>query len=116
MLGTVWRIQLKFGIGGAPPQGNSHINFVCFCSRSVELQMCENGIFFTPVKYTLVCRVPQVSWAARHTTVCLDHEGLGFLVPKYHPKTSLIFSEGWLGIAKPKNVFRSTINPSTKLI
>ena len=48
-------------------------NFVCFCSRSVELQMRENGIFFTPVKYTLVCRVPWVSWAARHTTVCLDH-------------------------------------------
>ena len=34
--------------------------------------MRENGIFFTPVKYTLACRAPQVSWAARHTTVCLD--------------------------------------------
>ena len=34
--------------------------------------MRENGVFFTPVKYTLACRAPQVSWAARHTTVCLD--------------------------------------------
>ena len=34
-----------------------------------------------------------------------------FLAPKYPLKASLIF-----GIAKPKNVFRSTINPSTKLI
>ena len=63
-------IQLKFGIGGAPPRGNSHV--MCFCSESVELQMCENCAFFTPVKYTLVCRAPQVSWATRHTTVCLD--------------------------------------------
>ena len=42
--------QLKFGIGGAPPRGNSHRNFVCFCLESVELQMRENSIFFTPVK------------------------------------------------------------------
>ena len=34
--------------------------------------MRENGVFFTPVKYTLVCRAPWVSWAAQHTTVCLD--------------------------------------------
>ena len=30
------------------------------CSGSVELQMCENGIFFTSVKKTLICRVPRV--------------------------------------------------------
>ena len=54
------------------PEGIPTENFVCFCSGSAELQMRENGIFFTPVKYTLVCRAPQVSWAARHTTVCLD--------------------------------------------
>jgi len=33
--------------------------------------MRENGIFFTPVKYTHVCRTPRVSWAAQHTTVCV---------------------------------------------
>ena len=37
-------------------------NFVCFCSGSFKLQMHENGIFFTPVKYTLVCRTPKFSW------------------------------------------------------
>ena len=26
--------------------------FVFFCLGSVELQMCENGVFLTPVKYT----------------------------------------------------------------
>jgi len=36
--------------------------FVCFCSGSFELQMRENGVFFTPVKYTLVCRTPKLSW------------------------------------------------------
>ena len=34
-----------------------------------------------------------------------------FLAQKCHPKTSLILTsrQDWLGIAKPKNVFRSTI-------
>ena len=30
---------------------------MCFCSGSVELQMHENSVFFTPVKYTLVCHM-----------------------------------------------------------
>ena len=46
--------------------------FVCFLSGSVKLQIHENGIFFTPVKYTLVCFTPWVSWTTRHTTMCLD--------------------------------------------
>ena len=37
-------------------------NFVCFYSGSLELQMRENGVFFTPVKYTLVCRTLKFSW------------------------------------------------------
>jgi len=32
-------------------------NFMCFCSGSAELQMHENIVLFTSVKYTLVCRV-----------------------------------------------------------
>ena len=46
-------------------------NLVCFCSGSVKLQTRENGVFFTPVKYTLFCRAPRVSWVARHTTMYL---------------------------------------------
>ena len=50
------------------------------------------------------------------STVYRDYEGLGFLAVKYHPKNQLIiyFLISWFGIAKIKNVFRSTINPSTK--
>ena len=62
----------QFGIEGAPSQGNSCRNFHVFYLGSVELQMRENGVFFTPVKCILVCHTPQVSWAAQHTTVCLD--------------------------------------------
>ena len=32
--------------------------FICFSSGTIELQMHENGVFFTPVKYTLVCCAP----------------------------------------------------------
>ena len=34
--------------------------------------MCENNIFFTPVKYIFACHALQVSWAAQHTIMCLD--------------------------------------------
>ena len=51
------------------PEGIHTENLVCFCSGSVELQISENGIFFTPVNYTLVYRAPQVSWAAQHYRV-----------------------------------------------
>ena len=55
------------------------------------------------------------------STVYKDHEGLGFLVPKYLPQNQLNIyfvtsTQDWLGIAKPKNVFRSIINPSAKLM
>jgi len=43
-------------------------NFVCLCSRSFELQMRENSVFFTPVKYTLVCPTPKVSFFLGRTT------------------------------------------------
>jgi len=44
------------------PEEISTENFVHFCSGSFELQMHENSIFFTPVKYTLVCPTPKVSF------------------------------------------------------
>ena len=61
ILGTAWwNLELEM-----PHLEEIHSeNFVCFCLGSVELQMRENGVFFTPVKYTPVCRVLQVSWAA----------------------------------------------------
>ena len=48
-----------------------------------------------------------------------DHEGLGILAQKLSPQNQLdiyflTLWEHWLGIAKPKNVFRSILNPSIK--
>ena len=68
--GTAWLIQLKFGIGGAPPHEICTEN-LCFCSGSFEQQMRENSVFFTPVKYTLVCPTPKVPFFLG-TTECLD--------------------------------------------
>jgi len=46
-----------------------------------------------------------------------DHGGLEFSVQKYHPFYLLLSTvqKYWLGIAKLKNVFRLTLNPSIKL-
>jgi len=53
-------------------------NFVSFCSRSVELQMRENGVFFTPVKYTCLLHAP--SFLGHTTHLCglivLKHPGI----------------------------------------
>ena len=59
--------------GSPTPEGIYTEKFVGFCSWSFELQLCENNHFFTPVKKTLACRVPRVSLATRHTTVCLGY-------------------------------------------
>ena len=54
------------------------------------------------------------------STVYRDHGGQGFLAPKYHPKTSLIYfvtsRHYGLGIAKLKNVFRSFLTHSKNLL
>jgi len=66
VLGTAWWIQLKLGIGGAPPRAQK---ILCVSAQgSFELQMHENGIFFTPIKYTLVCPIPKVSFFSGRTT------------------------------------------------
>ena len=41
----------------------------------------------SPVMLIAIANIIQYS-----STVYRDHEGLGFLAPKYHPKTSLIFN------------------------
>ena len=51
------------------------------------------------------------------STVYRYRAGLGFLAPKYQLNIYFVTSkQNWLGTAKPKNVFISTINPSAKLI
>ena len=51
-------IHLKFGMGGVPLEGVSTTKMVNFCLAIIELRMLENGIFLVPVKYTLVCHMP----------------------------------------------------------
>jgi len=73
--GTGWPIQLKFAskfdqnlvkiwstqeLELPHPEAIHTENFMCFGSGSVELQMRENSIFFTPLKYILLCRTPRV--------------------------------------------------------
>ena len=67
----LWNGRLKFWIDCAPSWENL-LRKNLFLYGSVEQQMRENDIFFTPVKYTLVCHAPWVFWAARHTTVSLN--------------------------------------------
>ena len=70
--GTARLIQLKFGIGGAPPLGNSHRKFHVFlfweCWATVAWKRC---FLYSCKIHTCLSRV-LVSWTARHTTVCLD--------------------------------------------
>ena len=62
------------------------------------------------------------AWRRQYSsTAHRDHIGYGLLAPKYRPKTSFTFifvtsRQDWLGIAKPKNVFRLNMMPSMKLI
>ena len=52
-----------------------------------------------------------------YSTVIAYIEVWDFLPQKILQNSYFVTSrQYWLGIAKPKNVFRSTINPSTKLI
>ena len=58
----------EFETEGAPTPTEFVQKISCVSVQGVS----SYSVFFTPVKYTLVCRAPWVSWAARHTTVCLD--------------------------------------------
>ena len=63
--------------------------------------MCQNGAFFAPVKYTLIYHVLQVSWAARHTTVCLDMYSLfnlKFCIVELQTKEDRVLLEQYLDI------------------
>ena len=62
ILGTAWWIQ-KLKV--SHPKRIRTEKFVCFCSGSVELQMCEKGIL------TGLLHTPGFL-AAQHTNVCLD--------------------------------------------
>ena len=62
------RIHLKFGMGGALPDGVSTAKMVNFHLAITELRMHENGVFLVSVKYTLVCHTPALAILG-HTTL-----------------------------------------------
>ena len=71
--GTAWRIQLKFGIGGAPPRENSHRKFCVFLFRECWTTDAWKRRFFYSCKiHTCLSRAPgflgrtthyRVSWS-----------------------------------------------------
>ena len=69
--GTAWQIQLKFRIEGSLPWGNLHKKFCVFLLRECWATDVWKQHFLYSCKIH-TCRMPQVSWAAQHTTVCLD--------------------------------------------
>ena len=70
--GTHEAISLKFGMWSAAVGGHVYSKNR-LVKGSTELRRCENCVFFLQAcQYTHGCYAP-ASWAARHTTVCLDY-------------------------------------------
>ena len=104
--------------------------FVCFCSRSVELQLCKMAFFYS-CKYTLACRLPghvkhyYVSWFIYQLTSSkkvLDSlyklepntEPTGIIntctKPNYKTKVDYISTKKWLIIKIKCNLKQSVVN------
>jgi len=73
ILETAWQIQLKFGIGGAPPRRNSHRKFCVFSSvQGVSSYRCVKRCFRYSCKiHTCLSRAPGFLGHTT-TTLCLD--------------------------------------------
>ena len=66
-------IPRNFGMRGTDNVGVSTVKLVLFHKGSTKLPMCENHVFFVPVDILYSRCGVLASWAARHTTVCLDY-------------------------------------------
>ena len=75
LLTRILRDLLKFEICPPPcvEEANSTVNLVSFGKGIVEVWMHENHDFVVPVNILTPFVRPPFSWAARHTTVCLDN-------------------------------------------
>jgi len=65
---------------------NSALMKLCICVKKLVLVMGDKTLFVRPSHISLLLVIQYSS------TVYMDHEGLGFLFPKYQPITSLTFS------------------------
>ena len=69
--GTLEAILLKFGMWSAEVGGGVHCKNRLVSSRQHRATEVRKLRFLSSCQYTHVCYAP-ASWAARHTTVCLD--------------------------------------------
>ena len=69
--GTLEAISLKFGMWSAEGGGNVHSKNRLVSSRQHRAMEMRKLRFLPSCQYTHGCCAP-ASWAARHTTVCLD--------------------------------------------
>ena len=70
--GTREAISLKFGMWSAAVGGNVHSKNRLVSSRMHRATEVRKLRFLSSCQYTHGCYAP-ASWAARHTTVCLDY-------------------------------------------
>ena len=69
--GTLEAISLKFGMWGTAFGGSVHSRNGLVSSRKHRATEVRKLRFLSSCQYTHGCYAP-ASWAARHTTVCLD--------------------------------------------
>ena len=69
--GTLEAISLKFGMWSAEGGGSVHSKNRLVSSRQHRATEVQKLHFLSSCQYTHGCYAP-ASWAARHTTVCLD--------------------------------------------
>ena len=70
--GTLEAISLKFGMWGTEVGGNVHSKNHLVSSRQHKATEVRKLRFLSSCQYTHGCYAP-ASWAAQHTTVCLDY-------------------------------------------
>ena len=73
ILGTLEAISLKFGMWSAEGGGSVHSKNRLVSSRQHRATQVRKLRFLSSCQYTHWCYAP-ASWAARHTTVCLDND------------------------------------------
>ena len=72
-LGNAQAISLKFGMWSTAVGGHVHSKNRLVSSRKHRATEVRKLRFLSSCQYTHGCYAP-ASWAARHTTVCLDRE------------------------------------------
>ena len=97
ILGTREAISLKFGMWSAAVGGHVHSKNRLVSSRKHRATEVRKLRFLSSCQYTHGCYAP-ASWAARHTTVCLDLRSVFHLpgcVSLFHIFTVLVYEHSY---------------------